>query len=425
MESSGDVGLGCLTRRGVLAGCGAGMLGIVVGRPAVPGLASPPRQDATPTARLGSETLRDLLRLAPEGLPPADAVRVPFVTYADIAAQLAALGVAPPAVDDTSGTARWFAALRGFALFGSVDVAATSAWRDAFGWTVYDIDQLIEYVDPGGRVLVLRGRFDQDAIRRAMERSSYRSSAANAATIYSLFPDADGFDSANPASLLMVGALNNVALWDDGTLLGTGSLATLGRALAVADGGEPTLAERGDVATLLASIDEPLANAVLVDGRAYSYDEFVASLGLGDGTPVVPDILATVIAEAEASGEAERIRLPPLSLVLTGMTAGGPVPEPRAIATMPVTTAAREARVHFYLLFDSVREAEVVVPVLERRLDLSFSIILRQPWSAVFERRSVRTVPDQPIVLLDIGGGAVRDDWRSMVFQDDLAFLSW
>jgi hypothetical protein len=180
------------------------------------------------------------------------------------------------------------------------------------------------------------------------------------------------------------------------------------------------LADRAEVADLLAAIETPLVTALLIPGVAFGLGDPVAPTELGPGTPL-PAEMATVVTASEA----ERQRLPPISLVMLGMTAGGPLGDPTMTSATPPAAAAPDARVRGYALFGSSAEAELAVPVIEERLRFGLSFRRRQPWSEIFPGWSVRAVPDQPIVVLDLGGGAARDAWRALYFEGDLWFLNW
>jgi hypothetical protein len=356
-------------------------------------------------------------------LAPASGVAYwTYAIYADVASQLAALGIPAPRRDDTAGHRRWWFALSGFALPIHTSTTIHPSWHDVFGWTMHEVDQSLEYVDAGERVMILRGNFDFDLIRSSLERSRYRPIAIDGGTIYSLFPDRH-IDWGNQASHLMTGDLNNLALMDNGTLVGTGPLNALEQALSVGQDAAPSLAADEGTAMLLSAVEEPLATAVVIPGTALDY------IGLTpDGkvveNPNVPSQFASRIAEMAEATDAS-LEMPPIKLVLMGMTAGGPPSHflsSGSAATPTVDSPA--ATIWAYVLFKSSEDAELAVLVLRERLA---ALRIMPPWLDFtgFEREIVRTAPGQPVVILSLGGGIARFRWQVMLLTGALPLFAW
>ncbi len=103
------------------------------------------------------------------------------VSYADVAAQLAAVGVAAPTAGaDQAASARFWDAAKGLWLPSSLSRSADPAWRAAFGFDLFQIDQAIGLnVRRRGReqdfnVMLVRGRFAEAEVRAAWMRSGYQ-----------------------------------------------------------------------------------------------------------------------------------------------------------------------------------------------------------------------------------------------------------
>jgi hypothetical protein len=376
---------------------------------------------ATPRAAAVAGGVVEMLRFVPASVVDP-ATPISYVGYADFAGQLAALGLGAPGREDSDGKTGWYLATRGFAVPAQTELASTGAWFDVFGWIIHQVDQALEYLEPDQRVQILRGHFDVAGIRSALERSGYQTIPSDGATIYSLFPDRE-LDVNNQASLLMLGDLNNIALRDDGLLIGTGTLEHLERALAVANGGSPSAAVDPGTTTLLGAVEEPLATAVLVPGAFLKapdgnpYEEFIAN-------PNVPPEVATRVAE-ELGLDEERPQLPPVRLVLMGTTAGGPLPESRATASIATPAGgAPDATIWAYVLFDTVEAAEEAIPLLRER---AWAPWFGPPWDGLegFERATVRVAPGLPVAILDLGGGSPRYSWRAMLLSRQLFVFDW
>jgi len=96
-----------------------------------------------------------------------------FLTYADLAAQLAAVDVAvPTTADDEVGWRRLRTALHGVYLPQSFQRVGDPAWRATVGFDLVQVDQAVELNAPSGdnppiQITLLRGRFTASDLQAA------------------------------------------------------------------------------------------------------------------------------------------------------------------------------------------------------------------------------------------------------------------
>ena len=364
-------------------------------------------------------TLPAMLRLAPAPVGRPGQI----AAYANAAAQLEAVGLTMPRDRDDDDWPLYLGAT--FHLYQSPDLltrAFDPAWRETFGFDIFQVDQSLLVGEPPNLTTLFRGRFAADDLRAAWRRTGYRTVATEVtgATVASLYEEPEAhLDS--PIVQLALTSMNNAAVLPDGTLACSSSLDGVRAVLAVVAGEASLLAEEPGVAALIEEMGSDIASAILVDGTLLRASETIGRLVEGD-----PQL------EAVATRLAAENPMPPVRLALFGVTLGGPV-RPFLIGpdVTPVALAEGhpEARFRIVLLLGSAAAAEAAVGLIEYRLDTGRSLRVDRPLAEFFpaSQRRVTAVPGTPIVTVDLGYGeeAPLALWRDMLLARDVGFVAW
>src|SRR5688572_17602877 len=123
-----------LTRRTLAGALGAGALGLAAFSPDGRRPAAAARQDATPSPSGGGGSFADLLRLVPDPYPAASAEVNPLAYHADIAGQVAAVGLTPPTDPESEEARLWLRVMQGMSLPSDVAQFANALpWEETFG----------------------------------------------------------------------------------------------------------------------------------------------------------------------------------------------------------------------------------------------------------------------------------------------------
>jgi hypothetical protein len=379
------------------------------------------RQDATPTIASAGDPFLAFLGLVPDPYPAATTRTAPLCHYADVAGQLAAVGLSAPTDPESEAALLWQRVTLGLILptdiFSSLSLID---WEETFGWSPYQIDQSLWFGDPPEVVNLLRGRFDAAAIEAALLKLDYRPHALPGAAIaYSI--EHKELDLDDPVErILSLSSLRTLAILPDGTFV-WGQRPWSVRAVAAVAAGDRSLRERTPVASLLAAVEAPLASSMLVPGLALQGVPFDPREVIGAAqTPEAVDDLAT----AEASVEAELQTMPSVGFTLMGIDYGG---EFLDLAGTPVAlpVEAPPDRIRIYLQFANRDDAATAVPVIERRLATGSSQRAEVPWTTFFRGWEIWVVADRPVVRVALDVNASRNLWYNLLFNRDLGFLAW
>ena len=360
------------------------------------------------------------------------------VGYANVAAQLAAVGVeAPRGADDDTATARWVPAVAGMMLPHTAVHMQTPDWREAFGFDAFAIEQSVEYAAPPFYVTLLRGRFDPTELRAAWEREGYRPVEVDGGTIFSVREDFE-VDFQSRGGRLTLSSMNHALILGDGTLAFASTREALRLLLDVEAGRQPSFASNVGVAPLLGSVPPGLVSAVLVPGSALGGPSDPAALLL-QPTPGVPDVDA--IATRMAAESAERRRMPPIVTTLLGLTSGGPLPTLGADAGTSEALPPRAPEARFVVALTMVHHAaaESAASVVAERLATqqvpdavapslpSGQALGGRPYAELFPERSVRVPDGEPVVVIDLSIGAEtpRLILYNLLVTRSLTFLAW
>jgi hypothetical protein len=373
-------------------------------------------QESTPAA--GSlDTLESLLRYVPlavlgEETPPI------LATFADIVAQLAVTGAErPDSVEgDDDALDAWQKSLSPLAIPSELQFGAyTFLTRAMIGFDMTDVDAVLDAGESPAKLLVLRGRFDTDRLRETWLTAGYRETVLGGATVYSLHAEGE-IDVSSEVGKVVLARLNNAALLPDGTLLYAPTLALLERAVAAAQGGEPSIAERVDVRALLDAQTDALVSGVLFFG--------IALAGQLTGVPAFQPNAQGTPSLTITSVEVEQ-QMPPIALGMVGITAGGALPLSLTGEETP-DPSIPDARVIYSLLMVQPGSAERAGEIAEARLATLDSLVLRMPYRELFASWETEVLADGQVLRLEIinPAGAQAGGWHRYLFSRDVLFLA-
>jgi hypothetical protein len=372
---------------------------------------------ATPAAvPVDPGSLTAMLGHVPAVVPGLAAPESVNVAYADLAGQLAAVGVTPPDTLDHDGfvafSPRWSAATAMLETPGrSREDILSEDWRASFGFDITQVDQIVEVThlgeSPSFRLTLYRGRFDQAAVRSSLEGIGYRPFDAGGAPAWSVRGDYEWVDPGSGVGRFGYdfGMMNYATLLPDGILAFAPTAAAIEAVLAVAAKNAPALTDRSDVAVLLAHAPADLAWALMVDGAKLARAPELASFF---ATPPPPP------------GQ-----LPPVSLALLGLTAGGPLSAFGEATPEPLPPGVPAVDLVLALLMGSPADAAAAAPVVEERLATHASRTHDRPFAELFPVRSVRAVPHEPVLLIELslGVGVPPRTLVNLWYDWDLAFV--
>jgi len=333
-------------------------------------------------------------------------------------------GMTLPAGLDDPALATWEAQLAHLAIPASLEERGLDRiWAETYGFSLLDITQVLNVGNAPDYVIVMRGGFDATAIQEAWVRNGYQAVEVQGTTIWSLYPQ-DAIDLSAPASRPSMGALNNIILLPDGTLVAAARLSRMEAALETIGGSANSLAEDGAVASLMQSGDdaERFVSAIISTG------ELLRVLPSG-----LPGTDATLGAKPErsivdqalhrAATAIELIEMPPVDLVVIGI-----VPADDDDGTPAATAPAAPMLLRMVLSLDSVDSGRIARETVMRRLAESVSPVTRTPYqSRLGDPRIVqRDLPgDRATITIDATLLRGAGDWLTIIEQRDLGFTMW
>lgn len=393
-----------------------------------PALEGTPPPDEATLPRPGS--LPDLLRYAPDRLSGGGLPLTDVGQYADISAWMDEAGVALPAGLDDPALAAWDAQLANLAIPASLEERGLDPiWAQTYGFSLLDVTQVLIVGNAPDYVMVMRGGFEATAIQDAWVRNGYQAVEIEGTTIWSLYPQ-DAIDLSAPASRPSMGALNNVTLLPDGTLVAAARLSRMESALEAIRGNADSLADNGMIASLLDSLMESGDDAERFVSAVISSGELLRVLPSGlpvpDATPVVePKRSITDQALHRAMIASELIEMPPVDLVVIGVVAaddhGG---TPAANATAPEPPMV----LRMILSIDGIERGREAREAVWRRLAESVSPVTQAPYRSRLgdPRIILRDVPgDRVTITIDATLRRGAGDWLDIIEQRDLGFAMW
>lgn len=373
-------------------------------RPWIAGADEEPRYKAT-----NDNALASMLSLLPRSFPGSDDEGL-YVAFADIAAQIAAVGASAPDLLDQSEKSRFYiSAISALAIAEPFRSYARvfDENRSLVGYTLQDIDQTLECGLPPDLTTLLRGRFDREALETAWSDAGYESIAVDGVEVASLYADAT-LDISSDLGRIALSRLNNAALLPDGTLVYTATLERMRNLIATRQ--YASFSSRSDMATIVASLEGPIASALIVDGSVLTV------------TAMLPPDLATDAAALERTlAEVSVVPMPPISSALFGITPGH-----QDNATSG-TSGVTRAEVIIILTMAGAGTAHRAAETVEIRLGSLHSTSNGRPYSEMFTSWRVEpaTGGDLLSITLQPAPGTVPSVWAQLLYQRDLLFLAW
>lgn len=388
-----------------------------------PSIATPTVEGKTPP-RAGS--LPDLLRYAPDLLADDSLPLTNVAWYADIATWMAARGLVASGAPDPAALATWRAELGNLALTSTLAGGGLDPeWRQAYGFDLTQVAQVLVAGQAPDYVTILRGPFDRATLHDAWVESGYQAIEAEGTTIWTLFPG-DTIDLSDPASRPAMGMLNNVMLLEDGTLVGAAKLPRLRSIVQVVNGNASSLAGNASIASLVgpATNSENLVSAVISRGTLFQAlpPDLPTSSGPG---PAHPTLGASL--QATAGVAALTAGMPRTELALIGI----PPPPPGVGDATPGPGTPRAVPAHplrLTLLFEDRDAARAARLVIERRFREHVSPVTGAPYGDRYGAARIRVldVPGDP-ALVQIAATLPRGsaDWLAILAERDAGFAFW
>lgn len=364
-----------------------------------------PTRSVVPTVAPGS--LPDLLRYAPDRLADNSLPLSDIARYANVSAWMTSQDIATPGAELPEVGDPWERELDALAMPEVMHARANDAvWRDTYGFSLVDIDQMLAVGQAPDFVIIMRGDFDGNALHDAWVQSGYQAVRTQGYTIWSLFPG-DAVDLSAPASRPALGNMNNIVLLDDGTLIATSRLSRMEETLRVVRGEASSLGQNPAVAALLApgAGADQLVSAVIVKGTILAS---APSTPVATSTP--PDV---VVPGTPAATPGVVAPMPVADLVLAGIAA------PPSPGTLPVLS--------LIVSYGSVNDATLAMSRVDQALRHGVSPVTGAPYTDRLQPLGLRVVnADEGAVLLVrsrpvLGVG----DWQLIIDQRDLGFLAW
>lgn len=388
--------------------------------PGTPPLATPPAPatpdgDDEPAWAPGS--LPALLAYAPDRLADDSLPLNDIARYADVSGWMAANDISPPGSLIDPDLATWEAELVNLAIPSSLrERGLDPVWQATYGFNLTQVEQVLIIGQAPDYVMILTGAFDPDALQAAWVASGYQAIEVEGATVWSLFPG-DTIDLSAPESRPAMGALNNVVMLEDGTLVAAAKTSRIASVLDVVDGGAPSLAGNDDIAALLlpgAGAGE-LASAVISKGSLLQGID-----GSGPGTLQTPSASpepGTLATPAPGGG------MPEVNVMLLGI----PLPALDQPEATPVARAASPQRLLMLAVFDDMDDARVAGAIMTERLENDTSPVTGELYAARIgePRVGVRDADDQAVVVLRTTLTHGSSDWLDILAARDLGFAFW
>ncbi len=383
-----------------------GVVGPVDATPTEP-VATP---DIEPEWPLGS--LPAMLELAPDRLADGSLPLNDIATYADLARWMAARGVPVPSSATDPGFAAWEDELAVLALPQTLRANGLDpAWQAAYGFSLLDVQQVLQVGQAPDYVVIMRGAFDPDVLQAAWVASGYQPVEIEGMTAWSLTPG-DAIDLSPAASRPAMGSLNNVILLDDGTLVGAARTSRLADTLRAIQGKGRSLAENDAIAAFLTPGTgiERIGTAILSQGSLLRQTT-------GDSSPS----LATPASATPVATPGINDGMPPVRAILVGLplptTSDGATP---IVAAAPGLTimlsvdnldAALEGRDWIAMRYPDLASPVTGVAYAERFGDITLRVI------------EAEDDPAAIVISASLERGLA--DWLAMIADRDLGFAAW
>jgi hypothetical protein len=371
---------------------------------------------ATPTPSGPNAQLLSFLGLVPDIMSSDNSPQGEIAEFADVALQLAAVSATSPTSADDPNLRLWIRATSWITLPQDLQVRALDPqWRELFGFDVFQIDQSLVAAEPPNQITYLRGRFDPNEVTTALTKSGYKPVDIEGIQAYSLFPEA-GIDLNNPVSHLALAHMNNGVILADGTLVSSSTLDAIRQVVAVSKGESPSLTSRVDIPALVQAMPRPLASAILIPGSNLSL------FGALIDPRITAEQVQALMDQIHQLGD-----MPPISLALLGVSAGGPLLNFGAGGTPEASSTIESAVFDIGLLTVSPSQARTAERTIAARVGALGSAVTQRPYANMFTSVQPAGPADLPIAVVELTFSAESSPriWAQLILQRDLLFLGW
>jgi hypothetical protein len=322
--------------------------------------------------------------------------------YADLAGQLASVGIAQPASDRPVTTLPdgFFEATIALPLAArAFEIGLDPEWFPTFGFNPYATGQALSLTDPPNTVSVFRGGFDRGTVERALTKSGFVQVRREAGSYFSF---GDELALETPVGRLGVGTMNQAIVGDD-LLVFSRQEKDVEAALEVLAGAAPSMADQ-ELWTGMVSLFA--ADTVGLIPVAPALPAPAGGLASPAATPVAPASPLEYLALGVRAGS----RAAPLALGGEGTPQATPV----GVAGVP---ARVEARLR-YTDADTARQEAEAIPARWRE---GVSVIADRPLDELM------TIEDAGVSPLDPRAVAIEfvadtpNRWSQLILLGDLA----
>jgi hypothetical protein len=333
-----------------------------------------------------NQPLAELLAMIPAETIDVSTLSGQIAAFANIAAQLTAVGAsAPTDLTDASAIAAYAKATQAMAGPQAIQHALNPVWQTTFGFSVFAIDQSLEFGQPPLVLTIYRGRFKPTAIGAALTASGYKTIDHSGAKVWSLSED-ESISITNQANRLALARMNNVALMGTETLIGAPRLDALQAILTTISGKATPVAANAEIDALVEAAPVELGGCLLLSG----------------------DSISGAI---------------PIKMALSGVTLGPETaPEGPGSSGQP----AKVAKWEWVLLTGSPADAAALGASIEAGLKSGVSSVTNRPYTAFFATWTVGTDAKSPMATLELkfAPGLRASGWKSFIANRDLGFLT-
>ncbi|MGN6033372.1 MAG: hypothetical protein ACTHQE_17100 [Thermomicrobiales bacterium] len=399
-------------RRRLLCGAAVMLAGALAGSSAG---ARVHAQGATPTPAADApvSALKAVLSLVPEGIASQASATGLLCSYADLEAQCAALGV------DRTDPA-WFQQVPIVSVVGPLALASPAfqyglgdEFVEALGFRPYDLDRALETGASPDTLSIMQGDFDRDRLTAAWKASGFAPvSLDGGRTMWSKGENGE-LDMSDPVTRFGAGALNNLLLLDDRTLVISRMGAVVRGVVTQAAGGAgSSMLAMPHVDAAVSALLPTTASALVVSGSLLQAGPTNAPRA--GGTP-----------SAEPGGGAAV--LPPVSMASFGVEAGattatsGEIDSGTPIPLPGETAIGAVKRAQVRLVMGSGADAATAVAVVPERWARMRSAVTGQPYRELMALIASDVVEDDPTVAaFDFDQGVAGSRWMQIVIRRDL-----
>jgi hypothetical protein len=314
------------------------------------------------------EILTDILQQLPGSLAVDEDPPIAF-TYADLAAQLDALDIAPSMAGQGAITTEIVNAIPPLPL-GQIDAflySLDAEFTSAIGFDPMAVAQALQTGFGPTRTALFRGGFDPASIHRAWEASGYEATKTSTGqTAWSSGPNGE-FSPTDPLQRRTVGSMNNALVLDDEWLVFTRTFDQLDAiATFAAATTEDSLFAVAGVRDAIAMLNEKTVSAVALHGSMLTPD---LTFPLGSSLP------EDLVAADEETGP-----LPAAALLMMAVTGGV-----RAYSQEEDASVLADVVVQARLAMDSPSDAEAAAEIVPSRWETLDSPVSKVPYTRMLE----------------------------------------